>query len=213
MTAPMPHKKLESLYKFFETYGTERLQGLDESYFADLNESEKEQAWNFLKEGFSLSDERIRALFILDQVRAIELFKEALSLPVRSSQFAAEREAIERNRLLMVNYINGVEPTQKYIEAMSEFARSEFPKIRAQFAQSLPVQQVTQSTMDAIKGMIFTETERIPLVSAIVKFMEIHQMSYDLENPLYKSIYLSLRSDNQKEKISGLKRLEKLKPT
>jgi hypothetical protein len=177
-----------------------------------LSESEKEQAWRFLEKEFSLSDERISALYILGRARAIELFKKALSLPVRSPQFAAEREAIERNRLLMIKYINSVEPSQKYIETMSEFARSEFPKIRAQFAQSLTVQQITQRAIDAIKGLIFTETERIPLASAIVKFMEIHQMSYDLENPLYKSIYLSLRSDDHKEKISGMKRLETLKP-
>lgn len=185
---------------------------MSRNYLVDLSEGEKEQAWNLLGEEFSLSGERISALYILGPARAVELFKKALGTPICSSQFAAEREAIERNRLLMLKYINDVEPNRKCIEAMSEFARSEFSKIRAQFAQSLPVQQVTQSAMDAIKGMIFTEVERIPLTAAIVKFMEIHEIIYDLENPLYKSIYLSLRSDDHREKISGVRRLETLKP-
>lgn len=197
---------------FFSMNGKMRLDGLSKSYLEDLSESEKEQAWSFLKEEFSLSDERISALNILNRAKAIELFKEALDLPARSSKFPAEQEAIERNRLLMVRCVNDVEPNDKYIEILNGFALSQFPKIRAQFAQSLPVQQVAESAINAIKGMIFTEAERIPLASAIVKFMEIHQMSYDLENPLYKSIYLSLRSDDQKKKSDGMKRLERLKP-
>jgi hypothetical protein len=202
------HKKLEPFYKFFESYGVERLKGLDESYLAGLNESEKEEAWNFLKDGFYLSDERIGLLYALDKLRAVELFKKVLSEPIPTSDFAAEREAFERNRLLMLKYIVGIEHDEKYIDEMNGFAHSQFCTIRGEFAQSLPVQKANQSSMEALKGMIFTETERIPLVSAIVKFMSIYQMDYDLDDPLYKSIYLSLRSDDQKEKIAGVKRLE-----
>lgn len=208
MMTPISRKKLAPLFGFFESYGAERLQGLDESYFSALNDEEKEEAWNFLKDGFDLSPERITGLYILNKSRAVDLFKQALRSPFASSVFAAERQALEGNRLLMLKYVNSVEPDKNHINAMSQFARSEFARVRTQFAQSLPADQSTSAALDALKGMIFTEAERIPLTSAITKFMAIHGMDYDMDNPLYKSIYLSLRSDSQKEKISGMRRLE-----
>lgn len=195
----------ELLYGFFETYGTERLNGLNERYFFGLNENEKEEAWNFLKDGFYLSSERITGLCVLDKTRAVDLFKKAVSLPLDSSPFPAEQRASESNRLLMLRYISSVEHDEKYVDAIGEFATSQFPTIRAEFAQSLPTRQLVRSAVDALKGMIFTETERVPLTSAITKFMAIHGMDYDMNDPLYKSIYLLLRSEDPKEKAFGMR--------
>jgi len=206
-------QQLELLYSFFETYGTERLNGLNEKYFSSLNENEREEAWSFLKDGFSLSSERIAGLYLLDKMRAVELFKEALSFPIDSSPFPAERKFLESNRLLILRCINSVEPHEGYLVAMCGFANSEFPKVRAEFAQALPIQKLASNVMESLKGMIFAETELIPLTSAITKFMAIYGMNYDLSNSLYKSIYLSLRSDNPKEKIAGMSRLEESTPT
>jgi hypothetical protein len=200
--------KLAPIYGFFEKYGTERLRGLAPSYFQALNASEKEEVWNFLSDRFARSDECINALYNLDTKRAVEAFKKEIVVPIETSPYAAEREAIEECRLLMLGYINSIEPDEKYVSAINEFAGSEFEDVRAQFARSVPIHQVTQGAVDALKGMIFTETERIPLASAIAKFMVIHGMDFDRKDPLYKSIYMSLRSDDPKEKLSGMKRLE-----
>lgn len=200
--------RLDSFYRFFETYGTERLNGLSESYFIGLNDNDKEEAWNFLRDGFSLSADRITGLYILNKSRAVDLFKNAVALPIESSPFPAEQQAMESNRLLMLRYINSVDSDDEYVAAMSDYANSQFPAIRAEFARSLPTHQPMPKAIDAIKGMIFTETERIPLTSAITKFMAINGMDYDMNNSLYKSIYLSLRSNDAKEKIAGIRRLE-----
>ncbi|NRR34126.1 hypothetical protein HSX11_28530 [Oxalobacteraceae bacterium] len=210
MMTPASNKKLAQFYNFFETYGTERLNGLSESYFIDLDEDEKKEAWNFLKDGFWLSSERITGLYIMDNVKAIDLFKEIIDLPMASSPYPAEQREMESNRLLMLRYINRMEPEEKYFSAMSEFSHSEFERVRAEFAQYLPAHQITRSAVDALKGMVFTETETIPLTSAITKLMLIHGMDFDRKNPLYKSIYLSLKSDVHKEKIAGMKRLEEI---
>lgn len=204
-------KELSQLYEFFETYGTGRLNGLDEIYFLDFNEGEKEEAWNFLKKGFLLSADCITGLYLLDKLKAVAMFKKAFDLPTESSPYPAERQALQRDRLLMLKYINSVDPEEKYLAAMNQFAKSEFSKIRAEFASSLPTDHVIHGTSDALKSMIFTETERIPLTTAITKSMAIHGMDYDMENPLYKSIYLSLRSEDNKEKIAGIRRLERNK--
>jgi hypothetical protein len=206
---PASNPKLARFYRFFETYGAERLNGLDESYFLGLNGSEREEAWNFLIRGFVSSDERIKGLYILDDVRAIELFKHALALPVEASPYPEERRESESARLLMIRYINSVEADEKYVSAMSEFASSEFPRVRAEFAQSLPAYPISPEAVEALKRMIFTETERVPLSSAITKFMEIHGIDFDVNNPLSKSTFLSLWSGDAKEKLSAISRLEK----
>lgn len=202
--------KLAPIYDFFEKTGAERLNGLDPGYFLALDTSEKEEAWAFLSDRFALSAERISALYNLDSEKAVAAFKKEIETPIRPSPYPAQRQSREECRLLMLRYINSVEPDEKYIAAMNEFARSEFEDVRSLFAQSVPIHKVTQSAVDALKGMIFTETERIPLASAITKFMVIHGMDFDRKNPLYKSIYMSLRSDNPNEKLAAMKRLENI---
>ena len=81
-------------------------------------------------------------------------------------------------------------------------------QVRALFANAAPIHNVTPELVAALKGMIFTETERIPLSAAITKLMVIHGMDFDAQNPVYKSIYMSLRSDDPKAKMAGMKQLE-----
>lgn len=208
MTIERSKSKLEKFYAFFETFGTERLNGLDESYFAGLTANEKEEAWNYLLDGFSLSSERIIGLYNLDKFRAVPVFKEAISLPMARSPYPAEQQSIELNRLLMLTYIYSVEPDAKYISAMCEFAKSEFGDVRAQFAQSLPIHRLTPGAVEALKGVVFTETETIPLSSAVMKLMVIHGLDFDRKSPVYKAIYQSLSSDDTNQKLAGMRRLE-----
>lgn len=56
--------------------------------------------------------------------------------------------------------------------------------------------------------MIFMKTEQLPLSSAITKYMVIHGLDFDARDPLYKSIYMGLRSDDPKAKMEAMKRLE-----
>ena len=199
---------LAPFYQFFETYGSERLNGLNDSHFQGLSAAEREEAWNFLKDRFEVSDERISGLYRLDPDRAVALFKEALKQPVEPSPYAASRESREMCRLLLLRFVNSVEPDKQYVDAMTQFASSEFEDVRAQFAASVPIYQVTQQAVDALKGMIFTETERIPLASAITQYMVIHGMDFVMDDPLYNSIYMALRSDDPQKKMAAMKRLE-----
>lgn len=207
----MTHRATGNLgpfYQFFEAYGSERLDGLNEGHFAGLTTAEKEEAWNYLKDGFERSDERISGMYKLDPSSAVALFKEVLKKPMESSPYAASREAIEENRLLLLKFVNSVEPEQQYVDAMTEFSRSEFENVRFLFAKAAPIYQVTRGVVAALKGMIFTETEQLPLSAAITKYMVIHGMDFDARDPLYKSIYLSLRSDDPGTKMAAMKRLE-----
>jgi hypothetical protein len=199
---------LAPIYRFFEKAGTERLQGLDPSYFVGLNESEKEEAWNFLSDGFASSTDTISGLYYLDPQRAVAAFKKEIEVPISPSPYPAERQFEQEFRLLMLQCINRIEPDEKYVTAMNEFAGSEFKQVRSQFAQSVPIHKVTRGAVDALKGMILTKTEVAPLAAAILKFMVIHRMDFNRKDPVYKSIYMSLSSDNPKEKLAAMKRLE-----
>lgn len=201
--------KLARLQAFFEKHGAERLNGLDESYFADLNDTEKAQAWDFLQDGFSLSSDCITGLYLLNKSKAVDLFKKTIDSPAPPSPYQAQRKALENNRLLMFKYINVTAPEDKYLDAMIQFSVSEFSEIRAAFALSLPTNKIKPAMIDALKSMIFTETERIPLSNAITKLMEIHGLDYDIGNPFYKAIYLALRADDSNKKISAMHKLNR----
>jgi hypothetical protein len=204
--------KLTRFYRFFETYGRERLDGLNESYFAELNQTEKEEAWNFLEGGVPSSYEHIKGLYLLDRDRAIQLFSKALALPIEQSQYLSEREQLESSRLLMLSYINCVEHDPKIMKEMTEFAKSEFSHIRGQLARALPVQNIIPEAVEALKTMILTETDTGPRAAAIAKFMSIHGLKFKLRDPVYDSIYLSLSSDDPEEKLSAINKLETKKP-
>lgn len=204
--------KLAPIFEFFEQTGAKRLQGLDPSYFEGLNESEKEEAWNFLRDRFASSTDTINGLYYLDQKKAIEAFKREVEMPIAASPYPSQRKYREECRLLMLHYIIAIESDEKYVSAMNEFAGSEFEEVRSLFAKSVPIHGVTQSSVEALKGMIFTEVEVIPLAAAITKLMVIHGMDFDRKDPLYKSIYMALRSDNPEEKTAAIRRLEYMQP-
>jgi hypothetical protein len=202
--------KLAEFHAFFGKTGTERLNGLGESYFAGMTDSEKKEAWNFLVKGFASSTEKITGLYHLDSVRAVALFKEAIADHPGTSPYPAEQKAIESNRLLMLRYINSVEPDEKYVTAMCGFSKSPFEDVRAEFAQALPTRQATHEAVEALKGMIFTETDSLVQASVITKLMSIHGLEFKRKDPTYKSIYQSLLSEDVKEKASGIVRLDRL---
>jgi hypothetical protein len=202
-------KNLARFYQFFHTQGTERLNGLDKSYFIELMPSEIEEAWQYLKSNFTVSTERINGLFILNKVRAAHLFKEAIEAPIEVLPFPEAQEELEKARLLMLRYIYAVEPGRQYIDAMCKFSQSEFEHVRGQFAQTVPTSETTPETVDALKRMIFTETETMPLTSAISKFMAIHGIEFSMDDPVYRSVFRALLSENPDDKSIAIERLEK----
>jgi len=208
MTTPKSESTLADLAAFFQSYGTERLDGLDASYFVDLIAQEKEEAWEFLKAGFWSSTERIKGLYILNPHRALALFKDTLAQPMADSPYPSARKEIESCRLMMLEYVCETEPDKNHIESMTIFAKSQFEAVRTQFAQNVPAQKITPDVTNALQTMILTETESIPRSSAIRKLMAIHGIDFKTNDPAYESIFLSLWTGNLAEKLATIKNLE-----
>jgi len=193
---------------FFDKAGTERLSGLDENYFETMSEADRQEAWDFLLPKFARSSDAISGLYLLDPVGAVALFKAEIAPPILPTPYPSLRRTRESNRLLMLKLIIKVYPDPVYIDAMTAFANSEFDEIRGEFAQSLLISPITRGAVDALKRMIFTEVETIPLSSAITKLMVIHGMDFDRRDPVYKSIFVALMSDNPDNKLAAMARLE-----
>ena len=134
---------------------------------------------------------------------------------MESSPHDAEQKYMELNRLLMLKYINTIEPDEYYMAEMCKFSKSKFSKskfanVRAQFANSLPAIKITHGAVDAIKGKIFTKTDEVPLAAAIQKLMKIHGLKFQIKDLTYKSIYQESSSDSQLKKIHGMHRLNSI---
>ncbi|WP_137173452.1 hypothetical protein [Massilia sp. HP4] len=198
---------LKRFYEFFEKNDSERYRGIDESYFANLNELDKQEAWSFLEKSRKLSEDSIRALHILDKVHAVDIFKKVISQPLVKSQYPTQRFEAERCRLLMLSYILEVCAKRQYFLEATVFSNSEFEEVRAGFAESVPYSKTIPEVVEALKKMILVETARAPLGGAVAKLMAIHGMDFDVDNPKYKSTYLELRSGSVEDKIRAMKRL------
>ena len=201
---------LARFYAFFEKFGTERLNGLDSSYFQDLTAAERAEAWAYLKDGFEVSDERIRGLYLLDPLKAVELFQRAVQSPVEDSSYPAKRQATELSRVLMLRCIVAQQPSVESINKLASLVNSEFPKVRSLVMQSLPTKQITPEAVDAIKSVVFTEVDEIALTTAVTKLMAIHGMEFSAKDPTYKSIYVGLSSDNVDVKKKAMAKLTEL---
>lgn len=201
---------LARFYAFFEKFGTERLNGLDSSYFQDLTATEKAEAWAYLKDGFEVSDERIRGLYLLDPAAAVELFQQTVQPPVEDSPYPAKRQAAELSRVLMLRCIVAQQPGAESLNELASRATSEFPKVRSAVMQALPTKQLTPEAIDALKSVVFTEVDEIALSTAITKLMAIHGMEFSAKDPTYKSIYVGLSSENVANKKSAMVKLGEL---
>ena len=201
-------ESLSKFYTFFEKSGTVRLDGLDRSCFDGISEAERQEAWHFLENDFARSQDAITGLYLLDTDKAVALFKTEINAPMPASPYAATRRQLESNRILMLRYIYKVDPNPMYIEAMTKFSNSEFDEIRGEFAEAVPIAPVLRGTVDALKRMIFTEIDSIPMTSAITKLMVIHGLDFDRHDPVYKSIFIALMSNDPDDKIAGMARLE-----
>lgn len=202
---------LQRLEDFFQSSGSERMQGLDAGYFRAMSPSEKEQAWNFLLDRFESSTDRIIGLHLLDGARSTALFKQAIALPLEDSPYRATRRHIAGNRLLLLSLVNDAEPDAIFVDAMVAFSDSECPDVRAAFARALPSTNVTPAAMAALQHMILHEADEMASMSAVQKLMRIHGLSSYPPDAVNRAIYQLLRSEDRADKVAGMQKLEALR--
>lgn len=174
---------------FFELRGTERLDGLDASYFEPMTSDERERAYDLLwtKVERGGTEESVNGLFLANERRAVSEVTPLLEggkLRPQAGIIAA------RNIYLVTKDVGMVAYFVKYM-------KDDNAEVRGNAAYYAPASASTQSLIVGLQGMVLTETERLPLIHAINKLLECHGVSEaSVGKKVHDNLYRGLRADD-----------------
>ncbi|ADJ62460.1 hypothetical protein G5B88_04760 [Herbaspirillum seropedicae] len=193
----------QNFLDFFTMYNRERLDGLNETYFAPMTAEERSKAFDHLLEMTRPggSDESVKGLFLADAERAVPVVRELLEQGVLNDD-AALAAAWELYRR---------QPDPALIEVFLRLMSSTDRTLRSRAAFYVPADESNEALLEALRGMIRTETETLPLVNATNKLLECYGITEDsLPEAQYLRLYRGLRSDDLKTKEATFKDLDRL---
>lgn len=176
---------------FFGISNRERLDGLDASYFTDMTAQERANAFDYLHalvlDGGSR--ETVHGLFLADADSAATLVQALLETHKlrEDAQIAAAWNLQRRapSSALLPVFIRAMTSNDKYNRANAAFY--------------VPADLLTAELDAALKGMIRTETETLPLVNATNKLLECHGITREaVGKDVFSYFYRGLRSDDVK---------------
>jgi hypothetical protein len=194
---------------FFNLTQRARMDGLDKSYFLEMTDSEKNKAFEFMKDGFESSQELIRGMYLCSKEKALKEFKAVLKTPIPIANSKRQEEALIACRALMAGYVCRDEPTEENINILVSFGRTENEDTRAQLYKWLPEAPTTLESIELLKSAIYTETEALPLATSIKKLMAVYGHEFDPENQSYKSVYRALAGNSPSAKKKAIENLER----
>ncbi|MYM97409.1 hypothetical protein [Duganella vulcania] len=193
----------QNFLDFFSMNNRERLDGLSEIYFTDMTREERAMAFEYLlkmvEEGGSR--ESVNGLFIVDAERAAPVVRKLLE----AHQLREDAEIAaawnlnrgQRDSSLIPVFIRLMSSSDKYNRANAAFY--------------VPADDFTPELDAALKGMIRTETETLPLVNATNKYLECYGITREsVSKEEFSHFYRGLRSDEARDKEAMFKELEKL---
>jgi hypothetical protein len=195
---------------FFKLTQRERLDGLDASYFSELTPEEKYNAFEYLKDKFDISTESIRGLYLCDSEKAIALFKETITSPLKPRKNSWENEAAFMGRVMMSGYICNVEPTKENIDYLADF--DIFDKngdIRSTLYKLLPSKPTTKRAINFLeKAVLFENVDDFPSGSAIDTYLSTYGFEFDMNDKNYLKIFKNLLSDDIEERKSTIEKIK-----
>nr|WP_314545395.1 hypothetical protein [uncultured Massilia sp.] len=193
----------QNFLDFFSTANKERLDGLNETHFEGMLPEERSMAFDYLLKLVlnGGSRESTNGLFVADAARATPLIRQLLDAgKLRESAEIAAAWNLYHNR-----------PDQSLIQVFVRSMSSADKYNRANAAFYVPADVLTPELDAALKGMIRTETETLPLVSAINKLLECHGITREsVSKDEFSAFYRGLRSDALSDKEKIFQRLDSL---
>ncbi|GAA0767449.1 hypothetical protein LRH25_04655 [Ideonella azotifigens] len=174
---------------FFELVGTARLDGLDPSYFEPMTADDRARAYEFLMARVQKggTDESVKGLFLADERRAVvdagELLEAGLLRP------DAE--------LLAAWHIYRVTKDVTKVAYFPKHMTDAKAELRGNAAYWAPASAPTHSLVKGLRGMVLTETERLPRIHAVNKLLEVHGVTKEnTDRKEYSLYYRGLWSDD-----------------
>lgn len=186
---------------FFSTLNKERLDGLDESYFSDMTQTERARAFQYLLDRLRAvgGEESVNGLFVADPVKEKEPVEALLKANVLTER---EKIAAAWNSYRLTG--NG-ELLPIFIEGM----QSADSEVREKAAYYAPPDHLTSELKAALQGMIRKETELLPRIHAVNKLLDCYGVSKGcVDKTVWSSIYKGLHSDDQIGKERAFSLLE-----
>lgn len=194
---------------FFSLAQRERLDGLDATYFSDMTQSEKDMAFLYLKNGFEVSEENIRGLYLCNPSEAVALFKETLRKPIPKGTSKREDDALLMGRVLMASYICNDSPTANNINSLVRIdVSSGSEDVRNAFYRHIPSEPTTEEAIARLTNGVLTEADRMPLASATQRLMACYGLLFNMHDNEYKRIYRGLISSDISIKKQHIRTLQ-----
>ncbi|NVD72201.1 hypothetical protein HUX88_16815 [Duganella sp. BJB1802] len=193
----------QNFFDFFSMNNGERLDGLSEIYFSGMSRDERAMAFEYLLkmvlEGGSW--ESVNGLFIADAERAALVVRKLLD----AHQLREDAEIAAAWNLYCLQPDSSLIPV--FIRLMSSGDKYN----RAHAAFYVPADDFTPELDSALKGMIRTETETLPLVNATNKYLECHGITREsVSKEEFSRLYRGLRSDEAGVKEAVFNELKNL---
>ncbi|WP_288393640.1 hypothetical protein [uncultured Herbaspirillum sp.] len=188
---------------FFSMHNRERLDGLNPSYFTPMTAQERCQAFDHLLEMTTPggSAETISGLFLADAERAVPVVRTLLEQGVLNDD-AALGAAWELYRH---------QPDAALIDVFLRLMSSPDRTLRSRAAFYVPADASHAALLEALRDMIRTDTEALPLVNACNKLLECYGITEEsLPEAQYLRLYRGLRSDDLKTREATFKELDRL---
>ncbi|GAA5013427.1 hypothetical protein GCM10025794_01740 [Massilia kyonggiensis] len=193
----------QNFLDFFTTANKDRLDGLNETHFNGMSPEERSKAFDYLLKRVlnGGSRESVGGLFVADPARAASIARQLLN----SGKLREDAEISAAWELYQI------QPDSSLIPVFTKLMSSANETNRSNAAFYVPANVLTPELDAALKGMIRTETETLPLVNAINKLLECHGITREsVSKEEFSKFYLGLRSDVLADKEKIFKQLDSL---
>lgn len=193
----------QKFLEFFTTANKERLDGLNETHFDGMSPEERSKAFDYLLERVLKggSRESVGGLFVADPARAAPIVRQLLD----SGKLREDAEISAAWELYQI------QPDPSLIPVFIRLMSSANQTNRSNAAFYVPADKLTPELDAALKGMIRTETETLPLINAINKLLECHGITREsVSKEEFSKFYLGLRSDVLDDKEKTFRQLDNL---
>lgn len=181
---------------FFSLAGRERLDGLDASYFDSMTWDERRQAFDYLLEKVKNGGtaESVHGLFLADAPMAAREIRPLL-----------DGEALRPEAEIAAAWnLHRMDPNADVLSTFIKHVEGEDPSIRKTAVSYLPTDNPAPRLLEALKGLILTETTELTHIHATTKFLAFHGISESSDKRLYGDFYRKLRGENQEVKRRAL---------
>lgn len=200
----MTTNSYERFIKFFNKMDKERQDGLDESYFAGMEEDERHKAYEILKKAFDKgSNEAVKGIKALCGDKCMPLFKKRIRLLRNSSNFSEQRLSIA---LYLWEFTQDIQ----YQKDMIQFLNSDVDLLKQTAILYLANTPTTEELINNLDSVISEDNNDTILFVAAEQLLDRYGIKDKDQNTrnLFKKNIQKFISNDHETRIAALKWLK-----